>query len=233
MLLWEVLAAKRQAKIKAEPVSAEPERHSQRLPFDTRCSAMTKSGKRCQGRILKGREFCFCHDPECVAKRQARRMSEAELKRRRLMHLPGGYLRKLSNRRTIGNAMDRIYREVRLGEITPEMGRVLFLILTRILDSGLADGASPPRLPGRTRAERLRPRLDELLTRAERSAWRKAVAGAPELFADSRPALPIIDAVVEESASPRRLPDVSPTVTHSASRAVTVQRITPVPIPAT
>ena len=229
MLLWEVLAARRNAKAVSEPVSVEPERHTQRLPFDTRCSATTKSGKRCQGRILKDREFCFCHDPECVAKRQARRLSEAELKRRRLMHLPGGYLRKLSNRRTIGNALDRIYREVRLGEITPEMGRVLFLILTRILDSGLADGASPPRLPGRTKAERMRPRLDELLTRAERSAWRKAVSGAPELFTDSRPALPIIDAVVEESAGPRRLPDTA----HTASRAVTVQRVTPLPIPAT
>lgn len=82
--------------------------------------------------------------------------------------------------------MDRLYREIRLGIITPEMGRVMFSVLNRILESGLADQGGVPKNIQRTKAERLRPKLGMLLTRSEKSAWRKAVAHAPEkvLFKD-------------------------------------------------
>ena len=76
--------------------------------------------------------------------------------------------------------MDRLYREIRLGIITPEMGTVLFGVLTRVLDSGLCDAAnSPAGSPGRAKADKLRPKVADLLTRAEHAAWRKAVANAP------------------------------------------------------
>jgi hypothetical protein len=92
------------------------------------------------------------------------------------LHLPDGYLRKLSNAAAIGHAMDRLYREVRLGIITTEMGRVLFNILTRLMDSDLIKSGPCPQ---RTRAARIRPRLADLLTREERAAWRNAVDNAP------------------------------------------------------
>ena len=105
----------------------------------------------------------------------------------RLSNLPDGYLRKLTSRRAVGDAMDRLYREVRLGVITPEMGSVLFGILTRIMDSGLCDGGVPRTKPStRSKADRIRPQLADLLTRAERRAWRKAVASAPEDFIRNR-----------------------------------------------
>ena len=107
--------------------------------------------------------------------------------RNRLARLPDGYLRKLTTRRTVGEAMDRLYREIRLGKVTPEMGKVLFGVLTRLLDAGLVDGGKELPNTGRSRAEKVRPKLSELLTRAERSAWRRAVANAPAELADPLP----------------------------------------------
>jgi hypothetical protein len=99
---------------------------------------------------------------------------------RRLSHLPDGYLRKLTNRAAVGNAMDRLYRELRLGIVTNEMGSVLFGILTRLLDSGLVDSGKLTAAAGnRSKANRLRPKLNEWLTRPERAAWQRAVANAP------------------------------------------------------
>ena len=86
--------------------------------------------------------------------------------------------------------MDRLYREVRLGIITPEMGAVLFNIVTRLLDAGLCDaGPGQNASSGRSRADRIRPKLSELLTRTERAAWRRAIANAPP--APTRAASPL------------------------------------------
>lgn len=83
--------------------------------------------------------------------------------------------------------MDRLYREVRLGVVTPEMGRVLFGILTRILDSELLrPTASKPN--GRARADRVRPKLRIVLTRAERTAWNKAIADGSSTLPEAEPA---------------------------------------------
>jgi hypothetical protein len=179
MLLWEHLGTMGRADAANDRAVSVVTRQTQRLPYDTRCAALNKSGKRCRGKVLPNREWCFCHDPESAAKRQARAANGTNWLRRRLSHLPDGYLRKLTDRRSIGLAMDRLYREVRLEIITPEMGRVLFDVLSRLLDSGLGDQRRPAKSPMRTKAERLRPKLAELLTRAERVAWRKAVANAP------------------------------------------------------
>jgi hypothetical protein len=88
--------------------------------------------------------------------------------------------------------MDRLYREVRLGIITPEMGAVLFGILTRILDSGLCDSdAAKQTASRRAKVHKIRPKLSELLTRTERAAWKRAVANAPGLLPPiRRPAKP-------------------------------------------
>jgi hypothetical protein len=178
MILWEAL---RRQTVTEPPSRNEGQPvHVRRLPYETRCSAVTKSGTRCRGRVRPDSEFCAFHDP-VVAEKRRRALSNAKSRRRRLSHLPDGYLKKLTNRTAIGDAMDRLYREVRLGIVTPEMGSVLFGILTRLLDSDLC---LPHRIrvTGRARADKLRPKLGELLTRAERAAWRKAVANAPEEF---------------------------------------------------
>ena len=99
--------------------------------------------------------------------------------RQRLARLPDGFLRRLTTRRAVGEAMDRLYREVRLARITPEMGTVLFGVLTRILDAGLCDsGNGNAPASAKSAADSIRPKLSALLTRSERTAWRRAVIAA-------------------------------------------------------
>ena len=184
MLLWEHLGIPDRTPASSGDASTVVPQ-LKRLPFDRRCMAVTRSGHRCRGRVLPEREHCVCHDPESIAKRRA--SAARSRQRSRLNRLPDGYLRKISNRRSVGQAMDRLYREIRLGIITPEMGRVLFDVLTRLLDSGLADMDVAPRAPGRSKASRLRPKVAELLTRAERRSWKKAVAAAPEALFEDQP----------------------------------------------
>jgi hypothetical protein len=158
---------------------------TQRLPFDRQCAAITRSGRRCRGKIRQGSDFCPFHDPRVTAEHRRRVASEGGKRSRRLRHLPDGYLRKLTSRRAVGEAMDRLYREVRLEILTPEMGTVLFNILERILDSGLVDeGAGKGRPSGRSRADKLRPKVRALLTPGERAAWAEAIAHADDPAAD-------------------------------------------------
>lgn len=182
MLLWEKLSARADRTQTGQAGAVHPPQID-RLPYETRCAAITKSGRRCRGKIRGDSDYCPFHDPAVVERRLAKKPSPADRARRRLSHLPDGYLRKLTSRKAVGEAMDRLYREIVLGIITPEMGSVLFAILTRLLDSGLCD-SSPisPRGLAHTKAHRLRPRLAELLTRSEKKAWQTAVANAPDKY---------------------------------------------------
>ena len=183
MLMWERLTSSVPLDDNSSVRCAQVTTVTHRLPYDKRCAATTKAGRRCKGRIRQGTEFCHFHDPSVSS--ETRRLDAAKGGKRhhRLSHLPDGYLRKLTSRRGVGQAMDRLYRELRLGIVTPEMATVLFSILTRFLDSGLCDGGeTSPRTRNRCKADRLRPKLSDLLTRTERQAWRKAVRNAPAAF---------------------------------------------------
>jgi len=203
MLLWEALNVPCKRSPEDRGAKSVVDLEPVRLPYDTRCSKVTKSGKRCRGRIRKDSEYCPLHDP-AVEERRLRGARPPVRRRNRLANLPDGYLRKLTTRAAVGAAMDRLYRELRLGLITPDMAKVLFGVLCRILDSGLADGnRSAPKFPQRTKAGRLRPKMMELLTRAEHTAWRKAVSAAPESVLVAREKLDA-DAAASDGASADR-----------------------------
>ena len=188
-LLWETLMAPPTTGSSTESRAGNRAGRSRRLPYDKRCVGITKAGRRCRGRIRQGSEFCSFHDPTLTAERRRRNAAKGGRSHHRLANLPDGYLRKLTSRRAVGEAMDRLYREVRLGVITPEMGSVLLAILTRILDSEFGDQGATSRASRRpSKADRLRPKLAELLTREERRAWRKAVANAPAAFVRNKAA---------------------------------------------
>lgn len=196
MLLWELLS-RPSVRIINEGGSNElaiPLSH--RLPYDTRCRTITKSGKRCRGKIRKGSEFCALHDPDVVERRRVAPAPSRSSARYRLSHLPDGYLRKLSNRAAIGNAMDRLYREIRLGIISPQMGQVLFDVLTRLMDSELLNDSRIIDVT-RCKADRLRPKMKDWLTRAERTAWKKTVENAPSSVLAHHTGRPV-DRVVEQ-----------------------------------
>ncbi len=182
MLFWEAVDAFRRGRPIASVQACDSVRNP-RFPFDKRCAATTKSGRRCRGRIREGSEYCFFHDPEVSSQQRRHGCSKGGRSRHRLTHIPDGYLRKLKNRASIAEAMDRLYREVRLGIVTPEMGTVLFGILSRLLDSGLTDVSGNGKAPKRrTRVDRIRPKLSALLTPSEQNAWKQAVANAPVSF---------------------------------------------------
>ncbi len=178
MLLWEALNRPKtndetKSEEEASPTTVTPPvMRSARLPYDRRCGALTKAGSRCRGRTINHSEFCLFHDPEVAEKRRRTMAGSRARRRRRLSRLPDGYLRKLTSTAAIGSAMDRLYREIRLGVITPEMGGVMFAILSRLLDSDLVPAA---KCPSRTKASRFRPKLRDVLTLGERRAWNKAV----------------------------------------------------------
>ncbi len=181
-LLWETLAGGSSSKKRRKAMSDGKASRPPRLPFDTRCAGLTRAGKRCKGRIKAQSEFCSFHDPAMTAEDRKRNAAMGGRSRTNLAHVPGGYLRKLHSLRAVGDAMDRLYREVRLGIVTPEMGAVLFRILTRILDAGLYIKKTEGVPSRRAKAVKIRPKLAELLTPEERRAWRKAVASAPSDF---------------------------------------------------
>jgi len=180
MLFWESLSERTPRRSSNGSPAKTLTIRTRRLPYDRRCIALTKAGTRCRGRIRPGSDFCLFHDPSLAAERRKRLAARGGQKHRRFSHLPDGYLRKLSTRTAIGEAMDRLYREIRLGTVSIEMGQVLFKILTRLLDSELVKSGP---CPDRSKAARIRPKLSELLTREERTAWKKAV----EESADARP----------------------------------------------
>ena len=91
----------------------------------------------------------------------------------------------MTDRASLGKALDRLYREVRLGIITPEMGRVLFDILCRVMDTDFSEPVVSMESGRRTRrgkAYRMRGKLNDLLTEPEIEAWDRAVDNAPAEF---------------------------------------------------
>ncbi len=182
MLFWEAVNGRRKRRAENLYEHAYPQ-GTTRLPYDRRCAAKTKSGRRCRGKIREGTEFCSFHDPEVSEQQRRYNATKGGRSRRRLSHIPDGYLRKLTDRASVGHAMDRLYREVRLGVVTPEMGRVLFDILCRLLDSMQSeDGLFGQTRTRAGRADRIRPKLTEILTVSEQQAWRHAVAKTPTEF---------------------------------------------------
>lgn len=171
MLLWEALSVSVQEPVDGPQKDNAVTHRSRRLPYEKRCAAITKAGVRCRGRIRSGTDFCLFHDPAMIAQRRRMAARSAE-KRRQRTHLPDGYLRKLTTRSAVGEAMDRLYREIRLGILSREMGVILYKILTRLLDTGLAKSGPCPQ---RSKASRLRPKLETLLTREELTAWERAM----------------------------------------------------------
>lgn len=184
MLLWEAMLKDRKVKPEEEEVKAETAIRVTRLKFDKRCIARTRKGTRCRAKIRHGSEYCVFHDPAIPDEERKGYAAKGGKSHHQLSKMPDGYLRKMDTRTDVGHAMDRLYREVRLEVVTPDMGTVLFKILTRILDSGLLDQETDTKsVIARSKASRTRPKLEQILVKkSERIAWRKAIENAPEAF---------------------------------------------------
>jgi hypothetical protein len=166
-----------------------------RLPGDTRCAAVTKKGTRCKGRIHTGSEYCYFHDPD--VERPARRAAS----KRRAYHVDGVSSR-LTTRRGITQALERLVHDTQMGIVPPDVGRALFEMLERMLH--LYYETRPrrnPRQTDRSRAARLLRRLAKTYVKAERGK-RQVIPRAP---ASARSAAP--PATGPQTVEQVRVPD--------------------------
>ena len=99
-----------------------------------RCTAITRVGRRCRCRKAEGSEFCSFHDPVISAQIREKAQAKREAKKRELSSLPEGYLKTLSTIDGIADALDRLYREVRLGIVSPRTASVMLAIIDRLLE---------------------------------------------------------------------------------------------------
>lgn len=182
MLLWEALGADLR-RMKQEAASdVDVAGPGSRLHLDKRCTAITKAGRRCRGRARAGLHFCPFHDPAVSAEQRRENAAKGGRSRDRLAQLLEGYPRRLSSTAAIGKALDCLYREIRAGLVSSEMGRVLLSILIHIMDTQIKGSSPDPKeRKRRSKVDRMRPKLEELLAQAEQAASRVAVANA---FAD-------------------------------------------------
>ena len=218
MLFWEALQTHMENVQDHTSTGVEVARTAKRLPFDNRCAAKTKSGHRCRGRVRKGSEFCPFHDPSVSPAERRANAAKGARSRRRLSRLPDGYLRKLKSGAAVSEAMDRLYREVRSGVITPEMGKVLLSILTRIAQTHFNDGGQNGKCtPSQKKMADIEPKLTQLLTYQERAAWRKAVANAPQEVLDGRP---LLAKRGESIGKPQNRPEPRPRVDRESASLV-------------
>lgn len=208
-LLWEALRFRTQ-KQEGGAARIEPTQIYAREPKQKQCAATTRSGRRCRGRARPGQDFCPFHDPNLTAEQRREIASRGGRSHRRLSHLPDGYLRKLTTPAAVGEAMDRLYREVRLGIVDPAMGRTLMDILTRLHDRLSRQGASGPQVARKaptvlqpTKAERVRPKLDHALSQAEMAAWRRVGIMPQGISSDDESPNHLVHPVLSAPPEPR------------------------------
>ncbi len=191
MLLWETLrrSCGQQSRI--------------RLPGDLRCTAIKKSGLRCKGRVIRESELCAFHDPDARVARDQRPRPQ----RKTQYHLDG-IPSRLTTRKGITLALDRLYNDTRTGLISPDAGQALFTMLERLMDAHLETRRRQNGRLDRSRAAKLRRRLAKTYIAAEllvRGAHASGDQGRirPALERPLVPSAPSADRP-EKSADPRR-----------------------------
>lgn len=152
MLLWETLS------------EIQKGASTLRLPGDLRCAALKKSGLRCKGRVLRNGEFCAFHDPQAQEARRGKRRSPARQSQYHLDGIPS----RLTTRRGVTLALDRLYNDTRTGLIQAEAGQVLFGMLERMLDGHVPNHRKSSGRPDRSRAAVLRRRLARIYISTDR-----------------------------------------------------------------
>jgi hypothetical protein len=171
MLFWEKILSTRN---NGKPV---------RLPGVTRCAAVTKAGRRCRGKVRPDSPYCVFHDPQIdLSSRRRANSRKPRLVRPTRYHLPG-VASRLTTRKGITAALDRLYNDTREGQISPQTGLVLFGMLEHLLAA--YNKSRPKRTPhqrDRSRAAALCRRLARQyisVAEKERAARRDGAQAAP------------------------------------------------------
>ena len=133
MLLWEAVGGKKPPHQGKQTITQPATAWLRSIQPPDRCGAMTRVGRHCRCRRAPGSEFCAFHDPVLAAQIREKAQAKREERRRQMGALPEGYLKTLTNVDGIASALDRLYREVRLGVISPRTASVMLAIVDRLL----------------------------------------------------------------------------------------------------
>lgn len=133
MLLWEAVGGKTLKKqSKTRPIQTISTR-VRSMQADHRCTAFTKVGRQCRCRRAKESQFCAFHDPDISARIRAKAKAKREARKRQLASLPDAYLKTLASPEGVGTALEHLFREVRLGVVSPRTAQVMLAIVDRML----------------------------------------------------------------------------------------------------
>ncbi len=170
-LLWEA-ARESSMKKDGKPTVVQPISSRLRgMQSPDRCTATTRIGRRCRCRKAQGSEFCCFHDPVISAQIREKAQAKREAKKRELSSLPEGYLKTLTSMDGISSALDRLYREVRLGIVSPRTAGIMLAIVDRLLEHDkLVSSGGQRRTSKKLRAKEVRKEvgvaLDDLKQRS-------------------------------------------------------------------
>jgi hypothetical protein len=148
-LLWEALRLPVAQAGNSGTVSGDRTAVVKRLPFDSRCAARTKDGRRCRCKVRWDADYCPFHDPSITAEVRRAKARKAAQSRRARPALPKGYPRRLNTPEAARVAMERLYLETRVGLVTPRQARALLKIIDHLLNSLPDGGSAGATVPGR------------------------------------------------------------------------------------
>jgi hypothetical protein len=190
MLLWEAVGGK---KVPKAGVPTKVQAISTRLrsvQASDRCESITRSGRRCRCRKAKESQFCNFHDPQISALIRERARQKRAERQAALAGLPAEYMKSLSTVDGIVGALDGLFREVRLGVVSPRTAGIMLSIIDRLMiyDKLVSEGA--------------RRRVDKRLRAHEVRAQLAAVIDEMKLPAPQRPAKPV---AATTAVPPRRM----------------------------
>jgi hypothetical protein len=163
-LLWEAFGKKRPDKPAVPSTVPAITTRLRSIQEESRCKARTRVGRPCRCRRAPGSEFCNFHDPVISARIREQARLQREEKKRMLAALPDGYSKPLYAVDGIPAALDTLYREVRLGVVSPRTAGLMLAIVDRLLVyDKLVGEKGPRRVSKKLRIEEVRAQLQAAL----------------------------------------------------------------------
>ncbi len=164
MLLWEAVGGKKVPKKGVNAVAQPISTRLRSMQSSDRCEAMTRSGRRCRCRKAAESQFCNFHDPEISARIREKARQKREERKAQMAAVPTEYMKSLSSVDGITQALDCLFREVRLGVVSPRTAGMMLSIIDRVLVyDKLVRENGPRRVSKRIRALEVREQLAGVL----------------------------------------------------------------------
>jgi hypothetical protein len=189
--LWEAVGGKKVPKQSGGAVVQPISTRLRSMQSADRCEAMTRSGRRCRCRKARESQFCNFHDPEISARIRARAREKRAERKAAMVGLPREYMKSLGSADGIVQALDGLFREVRLGVVSPRTATIMLAIIDRLMifDKLVQEGGRR-RVNKRMRAQEVRAQLAAVLEDMQLPAPprpAKQVAAKPVASAASTP----------------------------------------------